>query len=142
MESKYCKYCDTTKLLSEFHFKNKALGRYRDRCKICAAKYHKEHYEANKAVYAANRNKNRSLIRDEVNRLKLVPCADCGVNYPPYVMDFDHLHDKRGNISQMVGSVSKECLLLEISKCDIVCANCHRKRTYKRKESENIHKNQ
>jgi hypothetical protein len=33
----------------------------------------------------------------------------------------------------MLGRVDTETLLQEASKCDIVCANCHRKRTYERR---------
>lgn len=59
---------------------------------------------------------------------------DCGKKYPPYVMDFDH-RDRRtkiAGINQMINlhSYSKDKILIEINKCDLVCANCHRIRTY------------
>lgn len=55
---------------------------------------------------------------------------DCGVRYPPYVMEFDHRRDeKRKSIAQMkTNTVAK--LLTEMAKCDIVCSNCHAERTY------------
>ena len=64
-----------------------------------------------------------------VRAAKAVPCADCGVEYPACVMDFDHKgSEKKFQISnRYVGSLSK--LLAEIGKCDVVCANCHRIRT-------------
>ena len=52
------------------------------------------------------------------------------------MLDFDHINDdKKFNISEYRRHTSgfnkvKE----EISKCEIVCANCHRIRTAKRKE--------
>lgn len=65
-----------------------------------------------------------------VEEAKSKPCADCGKSYPPYVMDFDHVrgekHDCVGHLK--VNEPSK--LLEEISKCDVVCSNCHRERTY------------
>lgn len=66
---------------------------------------------------------------------KDVPCADCGIKYPPYVMDFDHLpqYKKSFTISRTT-HISMEALLLEVSKCEIVCANCHRIRTRNRKD--------
>ena len=67
----------------------------------------------------------RSLIAS----YKDVPCADCGVKYPPYVMDFDHRGDKVQGVAGM-WSRSMEVLLAEIAKCDVVCANCHRERTH------------
>lgn len=60
------------------------------------------------------------------------PCADCGNTYPSCVMDFDHLDDKKFSIANRKGDVSLKTLLFEISKCEIVCANCHRLRTLKR----------
>jgi len=73
--------------------------------------------------------KNRAIIRAAKNR----PCADCGVHYPYYVMQFDHTgDDKKFNIGQM-GPTSKRSILLdEITKCDVVCANCHAERTHSR----------
>jgi hypothetical protein len=49
-------------------------------------------------------------------------------------MDFDHVRgEKLFNIGQTL-SVAMPKFLTEISKCDIVCANCHRIRTNKNKE--------
>ena len=63
------------------------------------------------------------------------PCKDCGINYPSYVMHFDHLKDKKFNIGS-VTSISRKTLIAEIEKCEIVCANCHAERTYKRRNSK------
>lgn len=65
--------------------------------------------------------------------LRRVPCADCGGSFAPYVMDFDHRNPKTKSFS--LGSSramlkSREQLLAEIAKCNIVCVNCHRARTY------------
>jgi hypothetical protein len=50
-------------------------------------------------------------------------------------MDFDHLDSKtkKWNLSQWTRFANKELLLEEISKCEVVCSNCHRIRTYNRK---------
>lgn len=74
----------------------------------------------------------RRLI-DEIKRTK--PCADCKTCYPPVAMDFDHRpsEGKVFEISDKLGRVSLETLMLEIEKCDIVCANCHRIRTHRRR---------
>jgi hypothetical protein len=69
-----------------------------------------------------------------IKQLKDKPCKDCGVQYPPYVMDFDHVRgEKVKNVSSM-RSQSLEAIVLEADKCDVVCANCHRARTYGRLE--------
>lgn len=59
-------------------------------------------------------------------------CADCGENNH-IVLDFDHLRDKKYNISRMVhDGFSVKAIKKEIEKCEVVCANCHRIRTYNR----------
>ena len=61
------------------------------------------------------------------------PCAECGVFYPHYMMEFDHVRGgKKFNIGNSHGH-SLEELLDEIDKCEVVCANCHRMRTYLRR---------
>ena len=47
-------------------------------------------------------------------------------------MDFDHLRDKKFNISNSMG-MPEAALLAEIAKCEVVCSNCHRIRTEKRR---------
>lgn len=61
-------------------------------------------------------------------------CIDCMGTFPFYVLDFDHTYGKKvANIGQMLDYFSVEDILKEVSKCDTVCSNCHRKRTYERK---------
>lgn len=71
------------------------------------------------------------------NALKAVPCMDCGGRFPPYVMDFDHRDGaaKSMEISNIIRrGWSWQKLAREIALCDIVCANCHRIRTFKRQQ--------
>lgn len=74
-------------------------------------------------------------VKQEVRALKgSTPCADCGNNYPYYIMDFDHVEDnKKYNVSHLVQYGSKDLVDKEIEKCEIVCSNCHRERTHKRR---------
>jgi 5-methylcytosine-specific restriction endonuclease McrA len=60
------------------------------------------------------------------------PCSDCGIKYPYYVMQFDHLNDKKYPISKLVNSNNMKKLELELAKCEVVCANCHAERTHQR----------
>jgi hypothetical protein len=50
-------------------------------------------------------------------------------------MDFDHRpgEPKRMAVSRMIGRVGTATMMAEVAKCDIVCANCHRRRTYLRR---------
>lgn len=72
----------------------------------------------------------RLLFKQTIIAAKDKPCADCGVQYPHYVMDFDHLTDKSFNIGRDGAKGTMERLLKEIAKCEVVCANCHRERTH------------
>ena len=66
--------------------------------------------------------------------LRDVPCEDCGARFDPCAMDFDHRDPatKQHTVTRMVGRASTEAILAEVAKCDIVCANCHRVRTWRR----------
>jgi hypothetical protein len=59
------------------------------------------------------------------------PCSDCGES-DPLVLEFDHLADKSFGIAQGLRDRSWQAILDEIAKCDVVCANCHRRRTARR----------
>jgi 5-methylcytosine-specific restriction endonuclease McrA len=57
------------------------------------------------------------------------PCVDCGEN-DPVVLDFDHKSDKVASISYLLGTVAGwERVEKEIEKCEVRCANCHRRKT-------------
>jgi hypothetical protein len=98
--------------------------------------YHKKHYDTNRASYVAAVTVRRRELREFVNGLKVGrACADCHKEYPPYVMDFDHRPDteKVCEVALLAHrGVSRERILEEVAKCDLVCANCHRERTHKR----------
>jgi hypothetical protein len=106
----------------------------------------KDRAEANKRWYAKHRQE--QILRAKRNNIKLrteyhdykeqFPCADCKVTYPYYVMDFDHLgDDKVDNLADIVRrKCSKKAVYAEIEKCELVCANCHRIRTHRRRHGD------
>lgn len=62
------------------------------------------------------------------------PCMDCKISYPYYMMDFDHVRGKKqANVAELINTLSKKRIDAEIAKCEVVCSNCHRARTYMRK---------
>lgn len=78
---------------------------------------------------------NEKLIafHDWIDVLKAEPCMDCGDTFPSVVMDFDHVRGQKvAGISQM-WSWGREKVLIELAKCELVCANCHRLRTQTRR---------
>ena|ERR1019366_2542947 len=80
--------------------------------------------------------------REKINRLKMSPCADCHVQYSPWVMDFDHRNpnDKLFCIGGHI-TIAWDKIQDEIQKCDLVCSNCHRERTHKQRKSGLINLN-
>lgn len=89
--------------------------------------------------------KEKTRQREKKRRLKIStyikehkeshPCADCLQYYPYYIMDFDHLpeHIKEFNIGEYKDSTTNiNKVMEEIEKCDLVCSNCHRRRTHAR----------
>lgn len=102
--------------------------------KIAHLKWRRKPFNSSKfKKYRSDSSKRNGLKKkDLVRGLKNNPCSDCGVKYHYSVMDFDHLRDKKFNIGRDGKGHSFEDLITEISKCDLVCANCHRIRTFKR----------
>lgn len=94
----------------------------------------KTHYERNREKYLKKAKDKRADIREFIKSKKNKPCMDCSVHYPTHIMQFDHISgEKLFNIGEWsaVGKGKKQ-IENEIEKCDVVCANCHAERTYKR----------
>lgn len=93
-------------------------------------------YYKNKDKIRLYKRKIRQSKIEYVRKLKEVPCKDCGDEYPHYVMDFDHTiaSSKKATVNRLAGERAGWLTLKqEIEKCEVVCANCHRIRTYKRR---------
>jgi hypothetical protein len=127
------KICSTCKLEPALPPCNNGRPRYR--CKTCMNDQHKDYYEKNRKKRAESIRRKNQKSRDFMDSLKDKPCVDCGKSFPPCVMDFDHRdkQQKKKNVGQMLGC-SKDRILEEAAKCDIVCANCHRIRTYTKQQ--------
>jgi hypothetical protein len=73
-------------------------------------------------------------FRAWLSTLKTNPCTDCGKTLPHAAMDFDHIRGEKTTQIADMWSWGREKVLVELSKCELVCANCHRIRTQTRKE--------
>lgn len=115
-----------------------SFARYRDThqsyCRACQKEYDAAWYLANKDRRKAKVREDRAEYIAWFDSLKEgKPCADCGRTYATYVMEWDHLPEfvKELVLSDTRRSAhSKERILKEIEKCDLLCANCHRERTF------------
>lgn len=101
-------------------------------------KYDREYYakrspEAKARKLKKQKDRTRGIILWVREYKKTQRCKDCG-EADPIVLEFDHLEtsEKKFNIGDCCRlGWSKETLKKEMSKCEVVCANCHRRRTAK-----------
>ena len=133
-----CPVCETNKRKSDFSLRPN--GKVVSRCKKCQREYSRDHYKKNKEKHNAGRYARRKewgkQIRKIIDKLKDVPCTDCGDKHPSWAMDFDHLRDKEFSLGGAVRlGYSEERILREVAKCEVVCCLCHRYRTYGSKRS-------
>lgn len=134
-ELRTCLGCGVAQPLERFSVKDKKTGRRAMRCRGCVASNNRERYHRNTAAYLdrAKRNKrkyrvrNRLLMTDFINRRSCVDCGECD----PVVLEFDHRDgvDKEDDVARLMATGSWSTIAGEIAKCEIRCANCHRRRT-------------
>ena len=131
---KTCSKCKEVKPLADFH-RNRAKSDGRaSYCKPCMKirnyAYYRNTPERN-TQRQASRERSKAAARTLVwSYLTSHPCVDCG-NPDPVVLEFDHVRgEKVRSISEMVcRGTSAAIIEEEIAKCEVRCANCHRRAT-------------
>jgi hypothetical protein len=140
-----CCTCHQEKLEDDFSYKNKAQALRHTQCKSCSKAYCAEHYQRHVKLYK-QRAVSNSIVRREVLHRRLHeflvvhPCVDCGED-DPLVLELDHRDDveKLHNLSKMwYNGYSWKKIEDEIAKCDVRCANCHRRRTARQQNWSNV----
>lgn len=103
-----------------------------ERMKAYRRSWYERNSESAKVGSALKRKEYRERNARILREAKAKPCTDCHIEYPPYVMHFDHLgDDKDTEVSKMAWvPVSEARLRAEIAKCEVVCGNCHAERTW------------
>ena len=121
---KKCRSCGELKKAAEFY---RCSGRRDNRqvdCKVCQNEYLKKH---------------RRYIRSVVNRWKEIKgCSVCSFKGKHYQLDLDHrdpgTKNNKGNSRAYEPSWRMQRVKEELSKCDILCKNCHAEKTFKNKD--------
>jgi hypothetical protein len=131
-----CSRCQATKHEDDFAGPYNSKARKDIYCRPCRAAYGREHYLKNRQRYIDNAKKNQRIQIEErmaflQSFLETHPCVDCGER-DVVVLEFDHLGDKCFDISNGLRYRKWETVLAEMEKCEVVCANCHRRRTMRR----------
>ena len=133
--TKKCPKCNRLLNESEFNWKikNKIRASY---CQDCSRQYIRNHYKNNKKYYLEKARKRNILTRIKINEyireyFKSHSCIDCGET-DILVLEFDHKdrNNKVSEINKMIRQrTSLKKVVEEISKCNVRCANCHRRKT-------------
>lgn len=132
-----CTKCQKEKPQEDFFIRNKAKQILHKQCKECYREqrktYYQEHYRKYHDRYLERALKRRRA-RKQAYRINMLDylkdklCENCG-NSDIRVLEFDHIDitNKSFNIARGIDYTKNwEELLLEIKKCRILCANCHK----------------
>lgn len=126
--------CKLSKPYSEFNKNKCRKDGYNSYCRMCSNAHGRVYYRANQKRMV------KQIKQSAIKRIRTIRqylydltyasgCIDCGENNP-VVLEFDHRCDKIKNISILVhAGQSLTSIKKEVAKCDIRCANCHRKKT-------------
>lgn len=133
---KTCSICKLPFPQENYYKNNNRPDGLQSYCIACSKARSKERYknfsvEQKKEIRKAGQDKrirNRQYLWDFVKRN---PCVDCGEK-DPVVLELDHIRDKSNDVSVLSAqAVSIERLQEELDKCEVRCANCHRRKTAK-----------
>jgi hypothetical protein len=125
-----CGKCHLDQDFEEFSLKDKIKGLRNTRCKSCVRLVSRNHYYANKESYLLRNKAKLKVAQDFVLAfLYRNPCVSCA-EQDIRCLEFDHQQNKDYKIAEMIhAGYSVRALKNEIDKCEVACANCHRRRT-------------
>lgn len=95
--------------------------------------------------YALRLNKSEQVKKHRKKQVAMLfdlkhnkECMDCKTKYPAWIMQYDHVRgEKKFRLATVTQTnISTKRIKEEIEKCDLVCANCHADRTYKRRNNK------
>mgnify|MGYP001587476805 FL=1 len=130
---KICGLCKKKKKLENFNFKNKTKNIRNARCTECTRQSIRNHYNAHTDYYLKKAKLRNQRLRIEVKKyiyeyLSEHHCVDCGES-DIIVLEFDHIKDKTKDVSLLARNATVKIIREEINKCEVRCANCHRRKT-------------
>lgn len=131
---KVCTSCNVKKPIEEFQKRSSSKDGRTNLCKPCKRKYDNEHYKNNpyRAKYIRENQRKRQLEAEKyiINYLLEHPCVDCG-EADIIVLEFDHVRGEKKGVVSVLKRSSLSSVKKEIEKCEVRCANCHRRKTAK-----------
>lgn len=132
---KTCSQCGVTHLGTSEFFRKRSGGRGLEAiCRDCTRVNARAYMQVKRANGFVRADKSRARRVEYVNKIKLERgCADCGFKGNVIALEFDHLPEFE--VKARIADLFRiEDVDAEIAKCEVVCANCHKIRTAKRKQ--------
>lgn len=125
-ETKICSKCHKELSIDDFGFRNKEKNIRRSDCKKCHSEYCKRRYHNNKITL--------DIIKKETK------CKKCGYDRCVEALEYHHKepNEKIDEVSKLATHYNLNDGLLEIEKCVLLCANCHREFHFLAKNIENF----
>lgn len=134
-KTKVCTQCGKRKARTAFPLRDRRTGKRQGYCKLCHAARQRRDYAASggraRIASALRTSRKRARIRQQLwEYLETHPCVDCQER-DPVVLEFDHVRGRKlYAIANMVSQgMSWVRIAREIAKCEVRCANDHRRRT-------------
>jgi hypothetical protein len=129
-ETRCCGRCHSVLPVSAF---NRYGDGYQWWCRECFREYFRKRGELHRSHCRTGKRKRRKAAKAFIRGyLATHPCVDCGESDRD-LLEFDHLGQKRDHLSRLSDAgYSQRALETEIQGCEVVCVNCHRRRTARR----------
>lgn len=130
---KWCPRCEQELPLTAF---NRFRDGHQGWCRECFREYFRKRGDLHRQQSGDARRRRREEAWAFIRRYREThPCLDCGQEDPD-LLEFDHIGIKKRAISDLVrDAASLKVIKAELKECQVVCANCHRRRTAKQSGS-------
>jgi hypothetical protein len=115
---------------------NRSGDEYQAWCRECFREYFRDRGSLHREQCRTGKRKRRKKAKAFLGTyLATHPCVDCGESDRD-VLEFDHVGEKKDDLTRLAyHGYSVEALAAEIQACEVVCVNCHRRRTARRSGS-------
>lgn len=135
------RWCKDIELTAEQRAAAYPRGRSPEQQKIARRKWYKENADKERARLRASNMRRYRLIRDSIRDYKVsLGCKRCGENHPA-CLDLHHRDrtQKKFAVATVLSSLKNhETIWEEVKKCDVLCANCHRKEHYLERQQTTV----
>lgn len=127
---KECRECHEIKDIVEFYVDRKAKDGHNGICKECCKINNQQYRKGKEEAFLQRARDSGKKRKIKAIKYKGGKCEYCGESFDGYpcVFDFHHVSpgSKVHNIAKML-LLSWGRVILELDKCVLLCANCHRK---------------